>query len=109
MAEARHDPRLHVIYRGCTHPATFAGVPIVPFVVVTIAFALPGFWTLPFGVLYSLVFWLAYLPALLVMRMASRKDPYALLQFGQRMRLRLRHRNKSRWNAVTFTPFRYRK
>lgn len=83
------------------------GVPVVPFVISAVLFALPGFWMLPLGLMYSAGPWLAFGPVVMMLRAISRKDPYALLQYGQRLRLRFGHRNKRRWGAITFSPLRY--
>ena len=108
MAQAKDkDPRAHTIYRGCTHPPTFFGVPVVIFVFSVIAFALPGFWLLSFNALVSFGIWLMYVPVFVGMRWASRRDPYTLTQYGQRVMRRVRHGNTRRWGALTYTPFRY--
>lgn len=106
---AADDPRKHVIYRGCTHPATYFGVPMVPFILTLMTIGLLGFWALLLlGFWWALSVWLFYIPVFVVLRGLSRKDPYTLLQLGQRIRIRIGHRNKARWGATTYTPFRYR-
>jgi type IV secretory pathway VirB3-like protein len=104
---AAGDPRQHVIYRGCTHPATYFGVPIEPFVFSVLVFALPGLWLLRLSFYAALTILLLYIPVFVVLRGVSRKDPYTLIQLGYRFRLRFGDRNKRRWGAVTHTPFRY--
>lgn len=83
------------------------GVPLVPFVLCAVFFAAPGFWLLPLGLLHAAGPWLAFMPVFVVMRVVSRKDPYALIQYSQRLRMRFRHRNKRLWGAITFSPMRY--
>jgi len=101
------DPRTHVIYRGCAHPATYFGVPMVPLILSVMVIAPPGFWAMSYSFWLSLGIWLLFVPVWIVLRGISRKDPYALLQLGLRARMRMRGRNRKRWGAVTHSPFKY--
>lgn len=101
------DPRRHTIYRGCTHPATFAGVPVTVFVLSIICFALPGFWAMPFFPMVAFAIWGAYVPVFIALRLVSRRDPYTLTQGGVRLMRRLRNANRGRWGALTYSPFRF--
>lgn len=104
---SQSDPCQHVIYRGCTHPATFLGMPVVAFVVSVIAFALPGFWLLPFRPALSFGVWLMYVPVFVGMKVVSRRDPHALTQMWHRYLRRATHRNRGRWGALTYSPLRF--
>lgn len=99
--------RAHVVYRGCTYPPTFMGVPVVPFVVITVLLAVPGFWALILvGLWLAAIFWATWLPLYLTMRFVSRNDPWALLQIFMRWRVRLPHANRVHWGAITYSPLR---
>ena len=98
------------IFRGCTRPATFAGVPLLPFLAVTGVFMLLTIWMFYLISGYvSLFIVMTYIPILLTMREVTKKDDQRLRQLV--MRLRMRHRQqKSRllWGAVSFSPIRYK-
>lgn len=100
------DPRRHLINRGSTRPPTFWGVPVLAFVLTAIAFAIPGFWLLPFQPRIAFGFWLVFVPVIAGMRLASRRDPYTLTQYGQRLLRRVRNRNRRRWGALSYSPLR---
>jgi len=106
-AGGKEDPREHTIYRGCTRPPTFMGVPVMVFVISVIGFALPGFWVMPFNGMVSVVIWAAYVPIFVAMRLASRRDPYTLMHLYQRVTRRLRFGNRAVWGALTYGPLRF--
>lgn len=102
--------RQHRFFKGCTRPAMLAGVPLMPFLLVTGVTLLLGMWAFylvsPYATL-SLA--LAYVPTLIGMRQATKKDDQRLKQILLRARLRYRHGNKAMWGAISFSPLRYKK
>lgn len=100
----------HRFFKGCTRPAMLAGVPLMPFLLVTGVTLLLGMWA---GYLVSpyatLSLALAYVPTLIGMRQATKKDDQRLKQILLRARLRFRHGNKAMWGAISFSPLRYKK
>ncbi len=104
---AKVDPRSHLIYRGCTRPATILGVPVNFFIVSIVSCAVPGFWLINVSLLYAILIWSVFPVLLLIMRLVGRKDPHALLQHGKRLSMRLQHANRRRWGAITYSPFRF--
>ena len=57
----------------------------------------------------ALMLFLVYVPILLVMRQITKKDDQRLRQMLLRARIRVRHLNKPYWQAISFTPLRYKK
>ena len=99
------------IFRGCTRPAMLLRVPIQPFLLVTGAFLVSAVWS---GYLVSryMAFFLAllYVPVLLGMRQATRKDDQRLRQLLMQARLRLPQMlTRRRWQAYSFAPLRYKR
>lgn len=102
--------RTHVIYRGCTRPATFMGVPVMPFVLSAVTLAVPGFWALIFNSLgLAVMFWATWSPIYLGMRFVCRRDPWALHHYYFRWFRRRKHANRDKWGAITYSPFRFDK
>lgn len=99
------------IFRGCTRPAMLLRVPILPFLIVTGAFLMSAVWS---GYLVSryLAFFLSllYVPVLLGMRHATRKDDQRLRQLLMQARLRLPQLlTRRQWHAYSFGPLRYKR
>ena len=90
------------VFRGCTRPAMFMGVPCVPFFVVAGGVLLlamyASFWLL-----------LALPPAILGMRAMARRDAMVFRLLGLHLLVRLRVRNAAHRHGLwAFTPNRYR-
>jgi type IV secretion system protein VirB3 len=98
------------IFRGCTRPAMFLGVPLVPFLIATAAFALPMLWTFYLLSAYvSLFLVMAYIPVLLTMREVTKRDDQRLRQLLMRAAMRIRQRKARRfWSASSYSPLRYK-
>lgn len=96
------------IYKGGTTVSTMFGVPLLPFIVVTLIFgelAIPAFYLLgaagliPIGLTYGVLFRWA--------RNLGRHDEQRLLQVIKRAQIRLPQLRSIRcWGAVTFGPVR---
>ena len=105
--DAFRDP----IFRGCTRPAMFMGIPMLPFLLVTGAFLIPGAWICyllsPYAALFLFV---TYVPVLLTMRTITKTDDQRLLQLMLRARMRIRQKDARRhWGAVSYSPLRYKR
>ncbi len=93
----------NVLFRGCTRPAMFMGVPYVPFTLAAGACLLLTF--------YFNMFFLLLLPfVIVVMRQMARRDEMIFRLLGLRMQFRLRARNVQRHDGMwVFSPNAYRK
>jgi type IV secretion system protein VirB3 len=97
-------------FKGCTKPAMFAQVPLIPMLTVTGVFLVLAMWTLIFGSAYLALFLImVYLPIYAAMRAMSRKDDQRLHQMMLRARMRTRHRNRTVWGAISYCPLRLAK
>jgi type IV secretion system protein VirB3 len=100
----------HRFFKGCTRPAMFMGVPLMPFMGVSGAFILLAMWAFYLASGYvSLMLVMAYIPILVVMRQMTKKDDQRLKQVMLRARMRLRHSNKNLWGAISYSPLKYKK
>lgn len=104
MADFR-DP----IFRGCTRPATFAGVPLIPFLTVSGSALIVAGWTCYLvSASVGLLVAVAYVPVLQTMRTVTKKDDQRVRQLFMRARMRVRQRRSIRqWSAVTYSPLRF--
>lgn len=94
----RRDP----LFKGCTRPAMFLGVPIVPlFVVVGVI----GFLSVLTTVLLNFIF----IPVVLVMRMIVKHDDQKLRIIGLWLLSRIQDRNRGFWKAASYSPTIYKK
>ena len=93
----------NALFRGCTRPPMFMGVPYVPF-----TFAAGGCLLLTF---YSNMFFLLLLPVVIfVMRQMARRDEMIFRLIGLRLMFRLRVRNVQRHGGMwVLTPNDYRR
>lgn len=92
----------NVLFRGCTRPPMFLGVPYVPFFIVAGG-----------GLLLSMYFDLTYLltipVSIFIMRMMTRKDEMVFRLLGLRLQVRTRVRNLREHDGMwVFTPNPYR-
>ncbi|WP_394001336.1 type IV secretion system protein VirB3 [Luteimonas sp. WGS1318] len=94
--------RKDILFRGCTRPPMFMGVPYLPFAVGAGACLLLTF--------YIDMFFLALLPfVIMVMRQMARRDEMIFRLLGLRWMFRLRARDVSRrGNVWIFTANSYR-
>lgn len=100
----------HRFFKGCTRPAMFMGVPLMPFLLVSGLFMLVAMWCFYLASAYvSLILAMAYAPLVVVMRELTKKDDQRLRQLLMRARMRYRHFNKGMWGALSFAPLRYKK
>jgi type IV secretion system protein VirB3 len=92
----------NVLFRGCTRPAMFLGVPYIPFAVGAGACLLLTF--------YINMFCLVLLPMVIfIMRQMARRDEMIFRLLGLRWRFRLKVRNlKHHAGMWVFSPNLYR-
>ena len=89
----------------------FAGVPMLPFLLVTGSFMMVAVWLFyllsPYVSLFLLI---AYIPILITLRQITKRDDQRLRQLMMRMRMRVRQRaGRQLWGAVSFSPIRYKR
>lgn len=92
----------NVLFRGCTRPPMFMGVPYVPFTIGAGACILLTF--------YINMFCLALLPVVIVvMRQMAKRDEMVFRLLGLRLRFLLMVRNRGLHSGMwVFTPNLYR-
>jgi type IV secretion system protein VirB3 len=92
----------NALFRGCTRPAMFMGVPYIPFFV--------GAGTCMLLAMYfSLFFLLLIPPVIFVMRQMARRDEMVFRLLGLRMQFRTKMRNIQQNEGMwSFTPNSYR-
>jgi type IV secretion system protein VirB3 len=88
----------------------FAGVPMIPFMLVGGLFLLLAVWTFYLLSPYvSLLLAIAYIPIVITMRQITKKDDQRLRQIMMRLRMRVRQQaGRDTWGAVSFSPIRYK-
>lgn len=93
----------NVVFRGCTRPAMFMGVPYIPFAIGAGACILLTF--------YINMFFLALLPVVIfIMRQMARRDEMIFRLLGLRLQFRMKVRNLQHHSGMwVFTPNGYRK
>jgi type IV secretion system protein VirB3 len=94
----RRDP----LFKGCTRPAMFLGVPIVPLFVVVGGI---GFLSVLTTVLLNFI----SIPVVLVMRMIVKHDDQKLRIIGLWLLSRIQDRNRGFWKAASYSPTIYKK
>lgn len=92
----------NVLFRGCTRPAMFMGVPYMPFFV-----GAGG--SLLLAVYFGLQYLLLIPPVILVMRQMARRDEMIFRLLGLNLQFKLRARNvKEHGGMWVFSPNAYR-
>ncbi|RRU01984.1 VirB3 family type IV secretion system protein [Stenotrophomonas sp. 278] len=93
----------NVVFRGCTRPAMFMGVPYVPFF-----FVVGGLFLLS---VYTNFWYLGSIPvAVFIMRNMAKRDEMIFRLLGLRLQFKLKARNvKDHDGMWVFTPNHYRK
>lgn len=92
----------NVLFRGCTRPAMFLGVPYVPFFIGAGSVLLLSFYT-------NLLFLLMIPPVIFVMRQMARRDEMIFRMLGLRWQVRMRVRNIGQHHGMwVFSPNAYR-
>lgn len=97
------------VFKGATRPAMMAGVPYIPFIVLTLGGALCAVWLLAVNVWASLAGALLTLGVYVWMRHTTQEDDQALLQWVLRLRLGMRQSNRRFWRAHVYSPIRFKK
>lgn len=92
----------NVLFRGCTRPAMFMGVPYVPFFI--------GAGSCLLMALYFNMFFLGLIPPVIfVMRQMARRDEMIFRLLGLRWQFRMRARNVEHHEGMwVFSPNSYR-
>lgn len=89
----------------------FAGVPMLPFLLVTGTILILTVWTfyLVSGYL-SLFLVIVYIPFCVTMRQVTKKDDQRLHQLLMRAQMRMRQMaGRTCWGATSYAPLRYKK
>lgn len=89
----------------------FAGVPMIPFMLVTGLFLLLAVWMFYLVSGYvSLLLVITYIPIVITMREITKKDDQRLRQMMMRARMRVRQRaGRVLWGAISYSPIRYKR
>jgi type IV secretion system protein VirB3 len=105
--EGFRDP----IFKGCTRPAMFVGVPLLPCLLVSGLFLLAAVWTFYIVSPYLALFlFVAYIPIFIAMREITKKDDQRLRQMLMHARMRFRQRAVHQLaGAVSYSPIRYKR
>jgi type IV secretion system protein VirB3 len=97
-----------VIFKGATRPATMAGVPVVPFILVVGLHILVCMWTvILIGLFAATAIALSCVVCVLVMRNVSSHDDQRLLQYMLLIRGFPAKRNMRHWGAKSFGATRF--
>ena len=92
----------NVLFRGCTRPPMFMGVPYVPFFIGAGACLLLAMYI-------NLLFLLLMPPVIFVMRQMAKRDEMIFRLLGLRLQFRTRIRNLRQHDGMwAFTPNAYR-
>ena len=92
------------IFKGCTRPAMFFGVPLVPLVIVGLTIIFISVWTT--------IFFIVVLPLFIFgMRCIANSDDQQFRLLGLKILFRLINYNHNRmfWNASVYSPFVFKK
>ena len=93
----------NALFRGCTRPAMFMGVPYVPFFVI-------GGGLLLMAMYFGLQYLLLIPPAILIMRQMARRDEMIFRLMGLGLQFRMRARNLRQHSGMwVFSPNAYRR
>ncbi|HZX80935.1 MAG TPA: VirB3 family type IV secretion system protein [Lysobacter sp.] len=92
----------NILFRGCTRPPMFMGVPYIPFFIGAGSVILLSF--------YTNMFFLVLLPVVIfVMRQMARRDEMIFRLLGLKLQVRMKVRNLDRHDGMwVFTPNGYR-
>lgn len=92
----------NALFRGCTRPPMFLGVPYVPFFIGAGSGLLLAMYT-------NLLYLLVIPPVIMIMRQMARRDEMIFRLLGLRLQVRLRMRNLQQHEGMwVFTPNNYR-
>lgn len=92
----------NALFRGCTRPPMFLGVPYVPFFIGAGGCLLLAMYT-------NMLFLILMPPVIFVMRQMARRDEMIFRLLGLRLQFRTRVKNLQQHDGMwVFTPNRYR-
>jgi type IV secretion system protein VirB3 len=93
----------NAVFRGCTRPPMFLGVPYIPFFV-----GAGGVFLL--AIYFHILLLVLEVPVILIMRMMAKRDEMIFRLLGLSFQFRFRARNKKEHGGVwVFSPNAYRK
>ena len=93
----------NAVFRGCTRPPMFLGVPYIPFFI-----GAGGVFLL--AIYFQIFLLVLEIPVILIMRMMAKRDEMIFRLLGLNFQFRLRARNlKERDGLWVFSPNAYRK
>ena len=100
---AEIDPR-DPLFKGCTRPAMWFGVPVVPLVIVSLIIILLAVW-------FSFFIAAALLPVILTMRWIAKTDDQQFRLLGLKMLFRLINYNHNAdfWKSSAYSPITFKK
>jgi len=92
----------NILFRGCTRPPMFMGVPYIPFFIGAGSVILLSF--------YTNMFFLVLLPVVIfIMRQMARRDEMIFRLLGLKLQVRMKVRNLDRHDGMwVFSPNSYR-
>lgn len=97
-------PGESVVFKGCTRPALFMGVPMTPFFIVMGLILLLAFWTRIIPLLILI------LPFFFIMRLMTKEDDQQFNQMAIRLRTRRQNHNLKFWGrACSYQPCSYKR
>jgi type IV secretion system protein VirB3 len=94
---------LDPVFKGCTRPAMFMGVPVTPLVLTFIAM-----FTIA-ALARNMFLLLLFVPIVVVMRLIVRNDDQKFRLLYLNARFRLSARNAKFWGAHAFNPIAFKK
>lgn len=97
------------IFKGCTRPAMKMGVPLVPLIFVFMACFLVGVWGgFLLGIWPVFIAVITLVVAIVTMRGVAKKDDQRFRQVYLWLLLRVRNKNRSFWQATSYSPTRFK-
>lgn len=92
----------NIVFRGCTRPATFLGVPYIPFFIGAGSGLLMG--------MYFNMFFLLTIPfIIMIMRQMAKRDDMIFRLLSLRLKFRAKVRNREEFTDIwCFSPNEYR-
>jgi len=96
----------HIIFTGCTRPATFLGVPLVVIVLGGIlALFIAGSFAMFVSPWAALAVVFTFAVFCFWARAVTSLDDWRLLQIFQKLRVRPRKGNVNRWGGIRYAPY----
>jgi len=107
MSEQQQPDQLarDTLFKGCTRPAMFFGVPLVPLAIVVAAVILISVWT------QMILLATLLIPIVFVMRLITKADDQQFRLLGLKILFRVINRNRNHrfWKASAYSPIMFTK